>query len=855
MTARVLPYNLSAEESLLGAMTLNSDAISVGLEKLKAEDFYSPAHGHLFKAIQDLYNRGEPVDTVSIWNELQNTGLGELIGGVGKLVSIQNATPSTANAEKYANIVHENALARRIIQAGTEIAEAGFDAPGDLSSVLNRAETLIYGLSDASDTSETKPAAEIAQPALASLRRAYEIGKAVTGVESGFEELDAMLAGWQPSAFYVIGARPSMGKTAFALNVAAHSAIRTNTPTLIFSLEMGEQELYKRMLSSEGEVSNSSLKDGKLYDHDWINLAQAANLINRSPLSINDRAQMTISEIRSEARRVKASSGLGLIIIDYIQLMTGSQNGNRQEEVSEISRGLKILAKELEVPVIGLSQLSRSLEARMDKRPMLSDLRESGCMPADTRILRADGTETTLGKLVDGERPEVWSLDGDGRIVKSRVVNAFPSGRKPVYEVTTTSGLKFKATGNHKFKKVNGWAALDDLVVGDRIAVPLSIPCGTSSDLTDDELILTAHMIGDGTIGPNGYKYASVDLENVRVVAEAARNLFGIEMKSPVYANTHQCWFPAPYRLARGRCHPMKSFFANLGLLGSRSHNKFVPDAVKRGDSKQTALFLRHLWATDGSLGGEKMSGSIYYGTTSRLLAEDVRTLLLKLDISSRLYEIPNSDGHRTMHHVVVSGHADRIKFLLDVGCHGDRGKLVQPLLERLNSTKPNPNVGSIPAEVGIRVKAEMVEVGLSRRALAGKLGEDYCGSYFLGRNFTRGRLDKIADILGSDGLKAISNSDVMWDEIRQIEPLGMEDVYDATVEGTHNFVANGVVAHNSLEQDADVVFFLYRDEVYNDQSEWKGTAEVIVAKHRNGRSGTVRLGYAGEWTKFLDLA
>jgi replicative DNA helicase len=587
---RVPPHNLEAEESLLGAMLLSKDAIAAAIETVHTEDFYKPAHAHLFEAIVSLYGQGEPVDPVTVSEELRRAGLLDALGGKNTLLRIQAATPAVANAARYARIVEEHALLRRLIGVAGEIAEMGYEMPEDVTNTLDRAETLVFDVADRRVAGTLVGLHEVLGKSMERFEALYGGTSSVTGIPTGYIDLDEALLGLQPSNLVVVAARPGQGKTSFALGAATHVAVVARRPVVFFSMEMGHLELTQRLLSAEAGVNARDLRTGRISEADWERISHAVGRLAEAPFFIDDNPHLTVMEMRAKCRRLKARHGdLGLVVVDYLQLMSTPRRGeNRQVEVSELSRGLKILARDLDTPVMSLSQLNRSLEYRQDKRPMLADLRESGCLTGDTRLLRADnGAEVTLAELVQSGARDVpvWSLAEDWRLVPARLTHAFPSGTKPVHRLRLASGRELRATANHKFRTVSGWERLDQLSVGSRLAAP-----EPGAD--------------NGRIGPS------------------------------------------------------------------------------------------------------------------------VRQ----------------------------------------------------------------------PAAVG-------------------------------------------------------------WDAISRIEPIGAEPVFDATVLGTHNFIANGVVAHNSIEQDADVVCFIYRDDSYNPESTEKGTAEIIVAKHRNGPTGKVRLAFLEHLTKFANMA
>ena len=386
---RVPPHSLEAEESLLGAMLLSRDAIADAVEHTETVHFYRPANAHVFDAISGLYASGDPADPVTVATELERMGVLEMVGGLDGLISLQVNTPATSNAGKYAQIVAERYLLRRLIETANEIADLGYSRPEDVLRAVDEAENMMFQVAQGRVADTMGKIHDLLGETLDRLEQLYEAGEGITGTPTGFIDLDELLSGLQPSALIIVGARPAMGKTAFALNIAAHAAVREQKPTLIFSLEMGHLELTQRMLCSEANVDAKNMRDGKLNDDDWNRISNGIGRLADAPMWIDDNPNLTIMEIRAKARRLKSQAGgLGLIVVDYLQLMSGRAGAeNRQVEVSEISRGLKILARELECPVIGLSQLSRTLEMRQDKRPMLADLRESGAIEQDADVV------------------------------------------------------------------------------------------------------------------------------------------------------------------------------------------------------------------------------------------------------------------------------------------------------------------------------------------------------------------------------------------------------------------------------------------------------------------------------------
>jgi replicative DNA helicase len=588
---RVPPHDLDAEESLLGAMLLSRDAIAAALECCSAGDFYKPAHGVIFEAVCRLYTRGEAADPVTVADELRRSGALESIGEPSILLSLQVNTPSTANAFHYARIVEEHSLLRKLVGVAGEIAELGYSVPEDVSGAIDTAEAMVFEVAQRRVVDTMSPIRDLLAQSLDHLEALVERGEAITGVPTGYADLDEQLAGLQKSNLVVVGARPSAGKTSFGLGMVVNAAVHAPTPVpvLMFSLEMSHLEITQRMLCAEARVDATRMRNGRLLESDWPKISNAIGRLGDAPIYLDDNPNVTIMDIRAKARRLKAREGLGLVVVDYLQLMTGhsrSRAENRQVEVSEISRGLKVLARELDIPVVALSQLSRNLEMRQDKRPVLADLRESGCLTSDTRIMRFDtGAEVAISELLaTGERDiKVWAVDDDLRLVPATMTHVFSSGVKRTYELRLASGRRVQASANHPFRTMTGWRSVGQLSVGDRLAT--------------------------------------------------------------------------------------------------------------------------------------------------------------------------------------------------------------------------------------------------------------------------------VADRFTGSHLGDLSKPDVLWDEIVAIDDKGDAPVYDATVSEHHNFVANGIVAHNSIEQDADVVLFIYRDELYNPDSPERGMAEVIVAKHRNGPTGVVQLAFVDHHTRFENLA
>jgi len=859
---RTPPHDVAAEQCVLGGMLLSKDAISDVIEVIRPADHYRPAHQLIHEAILDLYSRGEPADAIMVANELTRRAEITRVGGAPYLHTLISSVPTAANAGYYARIVRERAILRRLVEAGTRIVQFGYAGEADADELVDRAQAEVYDVTERRASEDYHSLSEIMPGALDEIEAIGSRNGVLTGVPTGFADLDALTNGLHPSQMVVIAARPAMGKSTLALDFARAAAIRHSMATVLFSLEMGRNEITMRLLAAEARVPLQTMRTGQMNDDDWARLARRMSEVADAPLFIDDSPNMSMMEIRAKCRRLKQRHDLKFVIVDYLQLMSSPKRvENRQQEVSELSRSLKLLAKELELPVVALSQLNRGSEQRTDKRPMLSDLRESGCLTVGTRILRADtGSEITLGDLLaSGARNvPVWSLDERLRLVPQTMTHAFPSGVKEVFRVRLTSGREVEATANHPFLTLDGWRPLGDLAAKSRVAIPRQIPAPLNpQEMPEPELIMLAHLLGDGSFVRNQpIRYASTDEANLAVVTNVARH-FGITGIRDYYpaARCTSLRLPAPYHLTHGRRNPIAAWLDSMGLFGLRSHEKFVPPQVFSLPRHQLALFLRHLWATDGSVTVAK-SGAVrvYYGTTSEQLARQLQILLLRFGIVARLHAVGNVYGHPQWT-LDVTGVKDQRHFLDEIGAHGNRGLAVVKAQSRLNEMTAVGRFDTIPADVWERVRRVMEERFLSLAYIQAALGSRSTGDLNLNICPTRKRLGLIAEVLGDAELEMLATSDVYWDTISSIESIGNQAVYDATVFGTHNFVANGIGLHNSIEQDSDVVILLHREDQYEKESPRAGEADLIVAKHRNGPTATVTVAFQGHYSRFVDMA
>jgi replicative DNA helicase len=594
----IAPHSQQAEEAVLGSVLINPDAYYEVAGFLTSEDFFILRNGWIWEAMERLNERGAPLEFLTVVEELKTQGRLDDIGGSAYVTYLASNTATSVHAEAYGRIVERSAIRRRMLEAAGEITQLAREEDADINEVIDRAEGTLFAVTEKRLKKETIPLEVAISEYFDRIERLYTNQDDPLGVPSGFLDIDHILGGFQKSDLLILAARPGMGKTSLMLNVAMN-AVRSKARVGFFSLEMSNEQLVQRLISTETGINSQKLRLGQLDDREWDLFVHATNNVSKLQLYLDDTPALSVLQLRTKARRLDREHGLDLIVVDYLQLMTaglGNRSDNRVQEISYISRGLKELARELEIPILAGAQLSRAVEQRTDKRPQLSDLRESGCLAGDTLIALADsGKQVPIRDLVKQSGFAVWALNEDTMKIQREIVSrVFTTGIKPIFCLTTQLGRSIRATANHRFRTIHGWKRLDELQPGDHIAVPR--------------------------------------------------------------------------------------------------------------------------------------------------------------------------------------------------------------------------------------------------------------------KNVSRGRAAHTAKIVGSGDLMRLAESDVYWDRIKSIEEDGTEEVFDMTVPTVHNFTADGIIVHNSIEQDADVVMFIYRDDVYNEASDRPNEADIIVAKHRNGPTGNAVLYFRKQLTQFANI-
>ncbi len=854
---KIPPHSIEAEQSVIGGLLLDNEAWDQVADRVCEQDFYRQDHRLIFRSIVHLAEEAQPYDVVTLSDWLKQRG--ELVnaGGLAYLGDLAKDTPSSANIKAYAKIVREKSILRQLIHVGATISESAFNA-GERNSkeILDEAERDVFAIAEQNVRQEQgfRSVKSYVKAALATIDELRQKGEGVSGVSTGYAELDEMTNGLQKGDLIIVAGRPSMGKTTLSMNIAEYAAANQNIPTAVFSLEMPGEQLTMRLLSSLGRIDQGRLRSGKLMSEDWPRISTAVKLLSDIPLYIDDSAGLSPTEVRARARRLVREHGdIGLIVLDYLQLMQGSgRSENRATEVSAISRSLKSLAKELNCPIIVLSQLNRSLEQRPNKRPIMSDLRE--CVTGDTLVMLADGRRVPIADLV-GQTPDVLSVTNSGQLEVAATDLIWSAGKKDIVKIHLASGRTIRCSKKHRLHTLWDWKQAKDIQQGERIALVRHLPePAQTKPWAEHEIILLAHLVGDGSyIKRQPLRYTTANEDNSQAVTKAAQ-AFGCTV------NRHESkgnWHQLVISGNGNRWHPqgVGKWLKELGIFGQRSHDKHLPEGIFQLPNKQLALFLQHLWSTDGCIyAGKGGKPRIYFATASEALIRDVTALLLRFGIVARIKHITTQESPRGWFTTDVSGSTQQALFMQHIGAFGPCTRHAGQLVKMLKKTVSNTNTDTLPKEVFDYVREQMQQKGISHRHMASMRGTAYGGSSHFSFAPSRKTLLDYAEILNDDQLRLLANNELFWDRVVAVESVGEEEVFDLTVPSNACWLADGLVSHNSgaIEQDADVIIFIYRDEVYNPESEeHKGVAEVIIGKQRNGPIGTVKLTFLGKYTRF----
>jgi replicative DNA helicase len=846
------PMALEEEERLCACLLSNPDAIALVAHKLKPEQFYGSQFRYTYEACQSLFSEGRTTDLMAVFRWLSDRKLIEQVGGKSGLSKLLDHFELSHHAESYARVIVEKWERRQMVAAALKAIEIAKDAP-EWESARSEAQKLFFDLMHSSDNKNSYSFSELKDLHFEEmLHRGEQSGR--ISIPTGFYDLDKMTSGLN-TGLIVIAGRPAMGKSAFAANVARNVLVDAKMPILLFSLEMSAMQVFDRLMAYESNTTAGDMKKATV--RNWDDYNEALFRLGNTSGVIDQSAAVGIADIQSKGRRLTAAYGqLGAIVIDYLQLMQ-MDGENPVHEIGKITRSLKVLSGELNCPVILLSQLSRAVEERNNKRPMMSDLRS--CLTGDTLLFSECGGRIPISQVRPGQK--VLAVDARQKTVWAQVSKFWEKGVKPVFRLETSTGRVIRATANHPFFTQRGYVKLDEIREDDLIGCPFRINPDILPKSIEDprKARLLGYMIGNGSM-IHGLNFVTpcdvvkddfIDLVSTFFPGSS----FNIEKRPGCWdidvAYHHREKYGKPFG------NPLRNWLRSLGLVGKRSYEKFVPDWVFSLDVKGAANFLAGLLYTDGSIKNRADRCDIVaVDTSSPQLARDVLALMAYVGVAA----IVGSPGkcsqvhHHPMYRVSVL-QSSILDYAVLIPPIGRKGEKLLNTIEYVLNNPPQPAFS--PNNLPVEVSELLHQKSLILRKQGIKKSHDGLRVWrHQGKRLNRQICTAYADVLQDQELLMWAESDLLWESVRSIEPDGNEPVYDICVPDTGNFVANGITVHNSgaIEQDADLILMLYRDEYYNPDTIEKGVSEVIISKQRNGPTGTVKLLFEPEYTRFRNM-
>jgi len=802
----VFPQAIEQEESLIASLLLiPEDVVPEIADNLLPGDFYRKSHQLIFAAALYLHRKSEPVSLVTITDQLRDEGKLDECGGAAHLSALLENPLSTSLSHTVKKI-KQKAVNRQVIKEANEIIKMAMNDPDD---VLDEAQRRIMAIK----YDEAIDAKTLQEIVMESMER-YDLrsqSAGLTGEPYGFVDLDGMTSGMQSGDLIIIAGRPAMGKSALAHNIA----MQTTGPAALFSLEMSQEQLGDRFLSSESGLNGMKLRTGNIVGDDWTRLNKAAARLHGKKMFINDDPMLTITGVSRKMRGLVRKHEVKVCIVDYLQLMESEERRKRHLELGEISRRLKLMARDLKIPVVALSQLNRDLEKREDKRPRLADLRESGCLRGNTNIFNHN-----LNKFVKME-----SLDNDiinmidsysktkGESIMAKGKKCFPTGKKQFYKITLSTGHEIEATKNHKFLSPGEeWTRLDRLSKESLLGIPLNFTYSKKNILSNNAIKIIAMFLGNGCCLPSrSLQYTSHvdDIDLCNEIMDISNAEFNDELrpyiKHQIYrkntkkeSESFQIFFPAIRKVSRRYRNPMVLFFEKYGMYNKRHKQKEIPGEIFTQSLNKKRLFIKYLWATDGSVPVSPMRSKgkvgLSYSSTSLNLIKQLQVLLQSVGILSNFYKIRQSKY--SWYSLGIYSRYFIEKFLNEIGVAGNRkGYKVKEAKKIIKTISPG---------------------------------------------WTKYELSDCKNIA--------------YVPIKEIKKTDIDNAYDIEVPVTHNFFANGIIVHNSLEQDSDVVLMVYRDVMYHPDDE-SNEMEIIIRKQRMGPTGVVYLTWDDTTTTIRDRA
>lgn len=837
--SKLPPNDLDLEKSVLGAIMIESDAIHSVINIITSDKFfYNDRNKKVWTAIKSLYHKDAPIDIVTVFETMKALHPKYAQELAVYISSLTNEIGSAANIETHALFLKEIYVRRRFIELTTEYEIKGYKTDNDIFDTYDSLLTDLNGMNEEINRSQHKPFSEIIREKIIHLKEAATNHTYLTGASTGLSELDRVTLGLQSTDLIIVAGRPSMGKTAFAIDVARKQAAR-GISVGIFSLEMSASQLTDRIISAETNVPLSNVRKGGLKFTEWQTFDNAMKHVEQFPIQICDKGGLSINEICSIAKNWKLKYSIEAVYVDYIQLISGTatKNSSREQEISGITRRLKQLAKELHVPVVALSQLSRKCEERGDKRPMLSDLRE--CLSVETSNIY-----TSKGFLRNSNSPiNLLSLSANKKIANMGSVN-IPKGSNTVFRLKLNSGRFIDCTLEHPVLTTDGYKKLKDIKQDDSVACAVNFKTDSGNYYNESRFI--GWMLGNGCM--YGYNVPSF-ITNDHIIADEFCQYIKTKFGFPPKPHKHYKSLVYQYDITKDSVrtsegNPVTNWLKEKDLWGRKANGKYIPEwFMQNADTKSICELLAGLWETDGSIAIGKKD-VICYATTSDILLKQIVYLLAKIGVFAHFDDGYFSDKATCNCYKISIASSDfKRVFSENIKLAGAKG-IKQRGLKLTSRQSYHQN------RLGRETTLEIEKTIADSKQKGIRIGAHG------GRRLTKESLSKIClkSKIISDKFGWLTTKNIVWDSVDSITLIGEVDIFDRSVPKTNNFIVNGIIVHNSgaIEQDADIVIFPYRDEYYNDNAE-KGLCELIIGKNRNGETGKVECMFNAECQKFTN--
>jgi replicative DNA helicase len=851
---KIPPQAIELEEAVLGALMLEKDAFEQVFDILKPESFYKETNIKVFQAIQSLANKKEPIDILTVTKELKKLGSLDEAGGILRITQLTNGVASAANIVTHSRVVAEMHLKRELIKLASLLLSEAYDETTDCFEIIENTFKEVDGLRNFGNESEDVPFSYMLDERVKEKEEMFKNGVKFTGITTGNKELDKVLGGFVNSNLIIVAARPAMGKSVKALNYARVAAEYTEKPVLVFSLEMSSQELIDRFIVEEAKIPLHLYRANEFQNYDMDKIRYARNILKALPIQIYDEPNIGVSFVRKKAKKaIKNFGSLGMIVIDYVQLMQGEQKkgGTREQELSSITRGLKGLAKELNVPVIALAQVGRSAEHKSDKRPDLSDLRE--CLSVSTSYIYGEkNIQRNSNSLIN-----LVSLNKN-KIQMNESIN-IPKESNIVYRVKTSTGRFVDATLEHPILTSSGFKKVKDLSKTDSLAVAVDF-CEGGEYIEESRFV--GWMLGNGSF--TGYSSPSFIISDETVANDFIAFVEKRFSMTPRYKK-HWCGSVFQYEMTNPNGHNVvREWLKNHDMHGKRSWEKYIPDwFMEKADKRSICELMQGLFETDGSAYIVKGKNSLSYSSTSEKMINQISYLLAKIGIVSFVSATKKNGKAKHICYKLLINNAENLKlFLSMIAIRGRKGEVCKrfELDKRVSYTSNRISFDSCN-----EIKNWLEDNGYSKHLI----------QTHGGRRATKTKVLEISNNIKDERFNRkfslIMSENIYWDTVVSIEEIGEVAVFDRSVENAHNFVVNGIIVHNSgaIENDADVVMFIYRpsyyfdwgqhpDDIYSQnnitETEYNERAEILVAKNRNGiPSKRVMEKFYGQYSTFKE--